>query len=368
MEPQPSKEDVAETPSPSPLKGYGGLVNMGLTCYANATIQCLRHTIKLPWLLEEGKYNTLFEKEPNEKRQKKQELVKTFAQVVQLLAKCERGQSVRPADFWNKVKPVVYDTMYEHLAEKAPHDSHEFYLFLLETVNEALATEVEMRILRSNPSTPEERLIQGALESWQREFSKEYSPIVDMFYGLGHWRTTCEKCSNVSHRWESFNSLKVSVPPGGFTAEPKSILELLEAEKRPETIEEYQCDTCAAKTTAHRSYSVWRLPQTVVLVLKRFTPQGLKIHTPVAPLKHAKIDFASYFSKESPEREGITTYNLRSIIDHHGSSAGGHYTAQAKHRDDEKFYLYDDEGVQEMPGGKGPIYGDSTYMLFLERA
>jgi len=338
---------------------------MGLTCYANATIQCFRHT-KLSWLLEEGKYNTLFEKEPKEKRANQQALVRTFAQVVQLLRQCEKGQSVKPADFWNKVTPVVHDTMYEHLATKAPHDSHEFFLFLLETMHEALATEVDMRILRPAPTTLEERLVQGALESWQREFSKEYSPIVDMFYGLGHWRTVCEKCSNVTHRWESFNSLKVSMPAGGLGADAPQITDLLDAENKSETIEEYQCDNCAAKTTAHRLYSIWRLPQTVVLVLKRFTPDGRKIHTRVAPLKDSLLEFAPYFSKESPERVGVTQYRLCGIVDHHGSSRGGHYTAQARHRDDGKFYFYDDEGVQDM-GEKGPMYGDSTYMLFLER-
>ena len=44
------------------LQGGGGLINMGLTCYGNAVIQNLRHLSKLVWIMEDGKYNTLFKK------------------------------------------------------------------------------------------------------------------------------------------------------------------------------------------------------------------------------------------------------------------------------------------------------------------
>lgn len=358
---------VHPTGPPSPSKGYGGLVNMGNTCYANAVFQCVRHCQKIPWLLTEGRYSTLFQKETKPRRENQQALVRAAAGVIQLLGQCDRGQSVRPGEFWTKVGPTVQDTLYEQLAMRTQHDSHEFLLFLLESLHEATATDVEMRILRAPPTTPEEKLIQGALESWSREFSKEYSPFVDLFYGLGHWRTTCQRCKTVTHRWESFNSLKVSMPAGGLGQTPPTIQELLENEQAAETIQEYQCDTCAARTEVSRTFQIWRLPQTVVLVLKRFTPDGRKIHTRVAALEGGRLDFAPFFSAESPEREGGgTVYTLRSIVDHHGSLGGGHYTAQARHRGDDKWYLYDDEMIHEMKE-RGPIYGDSTYILFLER-
>lgn len=354
--------------STSGTKGLGGIVNMGFTCYANAVTQAMRHSVKIPWLLEEGRYNTLFQKvSAKKKRELQQNLVVSFAEVVQMLGRCDRGQSVRPGEFWKRLTPAVDDTLYEQLATRAPHDSHEFYLFLLESLHESMATDVEMRILRPPPTTPEERLVYRALESWQREFSKEYSPLVDLFYGLGHWRTVCQACRNVSHRWESFNSLKMSMPVGGLGIEPLTLDDLLEKEKEAESIEGYQCDVCSARTTAHRSYRVWRLPQTLVLVLKRFTPDGRKIHTRLGTLPlNGVVDFRDFFSEDSPERVADTVYSLRSIVDHHGSSAGGHYTAQARNRTDDRWYLYDDEGVMEM-GDRGPTVGDTTYMLFLER-
>lgn len=346
--------------------GLGGLVNMGMTCYANAVIQCIRQCKKIPWICQHGNYTTLFEPadKVKEARKLKQSVMNSFAEVVQLLERCETKKSVRPAEFWRSVNPAVKGTMYEHLASREPHDSHEFYLFLLEAMHESTAVEVDMKILRPTPQTPEEHLVIRALESWKKEFTKEYSPFVDIFYGLGHWQTECQSCKTLTHRWESFNSLKVSVPAekGGV----KKLQDLLGVDMEPETIESYDCDTCKAKTTVKRWYRIWRLPHTVVLVLKRFNFDGQKIHTRVEPLERGEIDFAPYFSEQSPEREGVTTYHLRSIVDHHGSSQGGHYTAQVKQRGVEDWYFYDDEGVMHMEG-KGPIYGDSTYMLFLER-
>jgi ubiquitin C-terminal hydrolase len=223
-----------------------------------------------------------------------------------------------------------------------------------------------MKILRPAPQTPGDHLVIRALQAWQKEFTKEYSPFVDIFYGLGHWQTECQKCKTVTHRWESFNSLKVSIPKGEFGAAPVKLHNLLQTEMESEVIENYECDTCKLKTTVKRWYRLWRLPHTLIIVFKRFNFDGQKIHTRIEPLENAQIDFAPYFSEYSPEKGGVTSYTLRSIVDHHGSSLGGHYTAQVKQRGAEEWYLYDDEGVIHM-NGKGPLYGDSTYMLFLER-
>lgn len=359
-----------DTATPAKPLGYGGLVNMGLTCYANSVIQCLRHCERIPWIFKGGRYSTLFEKDPRPRRALQQDLTKAFAEVIDMLGRCKRGQSVRPGEFWARLLPTVENGIYEHFAIKAPHDSHEFFLFVLETIHEAMAQDVEMRILRPPPQTPQDHLVHGALQSWQREFSKEYSPFVDLFFGLTHWRTTCQACGNVSHRWESFNSLKGVVPKGGLGAEPTSLFSMLEAEMAPEIVQGYQCDGCRAKTAAERKVRLWRLPQTLVIVLKRFTADGRKIHTRMSDIPaDGVLDFTPLFSQDSPEREGVLRYSIRAIVDHHGGANGGHYTAQCKGLADGTWLIYDDEGVSDLPGGKNvPFVGDSTYMLFLERA
>jgi ubiquitin C-terminal hydrolase len=196
-------------------QGGGGLINMGLTCYGNAIMQNMRHIAKFAWILEEGKYNTLFRNDgkPGDERQKLQLVTQAFAKVVQFLLKCKKGQSVKPGEFWTNLIPAVYDTQYEQLARKTFHDAHEFCQFLIETVHKSTVQDVDMRITYepSPQASPKEILIQTALTEWKKYFAKEYSPLIHLFYGLFHFKTTCQGCKNVSHRWEPFNSLKAPI-------------------------------------------------------------------------------------------------------------------------------------------------------------
>lgn len=347
-------------------QGAGGLINMGLTCYGNAIMQNMRHISKLSWILEEGKYNTLFRHDgtPSDERQKVQLVTQAFAKVVQFLWKCKKGQSVKPGEFWANVIPAVRDTQYEQLAQKSFHDAHEFSQFLIETIHKSTIQDVDMRITYEPATSPKDILIQQALTEWKKFFAKEYSPLVHLFYGLFHFKTTCEGCKNVSHRWEPFNSLKVPVKDGETSVD--LIQSLRNDLLHEETIEEYQCDKCGPpRKQAKRTVSIWKLPLALILCAKRFDNSSKKISVPAAPVSLIPIDFAPLFSEESPEREGMVHYALRGIVDHHGSMNAGHYTAQCRHVETDQWFIYDDEHTHSI---EKPTFGSSTYMLFLERA
>jgi ubiquitin C-terminal hydrolase len=238
---------------------------------------------------------------------------------------------------------------------------------MLETLHESVSIEVDMQIMKSAPRTNTEKRVVEALEVWKKEFSKQYSPLVDLLYGLLHMRTRCLNCNNVSHRWETFNTLKAAVPMRSSENDenPVDLLAMLKEELKGEDIEGYSCDTCApVRTTAHRDTAIWRLPQTLIVCLKRFTFDGRKIHTRVKVPTIEPFETRPLFSEESPEKDAITEYSLRSIIDHHGGSENGHYTAQCKDKITNTWYMYDDETPTQIAS---PIVGESTYLMFYER-
>ena len=354
--------------SDSNMQSSGGLINMGLTCYGNAVMQNLRHLSKLKWTLEEGKYNTLFKKGGgvSKERMLDQQFTKAFAEVVQFLWKCKRGQSVRPGNMWSSLRQSVKDTLFEELAEIRFHDSHEFFHFVIETVHRSMIQEVDMKITRPPPTTPQEVLVHKALESWQNHFTKEYSPLIHMFYGLFHQKTTCQGCKNISHRWEPFNSLKVPIPSDTEMSEPFDLIDALKRElSEEEVIEEYVCEKCGPpRKIAKKTMAVWKMPSVLVLNLKRFGNDGRKNQKPLKPISQLAIELSAVYSEESPERTMGIHYTVRGVVDHHGSHLAGHYTAQCKNPSSNQWSIFDDESVTDVAA---PAFGSSTYMVFMER-
>ncbi len=351
-------------------KGLVGLQNMGLTCYANATLQCLRYLPRVSWLFTAGRFDSLFEKAPNERRKKQQEVTQSFADLIQQQNEGIHPGVMRPAGFWSSTHDCLTDSVYEHMKVKAPHDAHEFLMFMLECLHESVSMEVEMQIMKNPPQNDQEKRVIQALETWKQSFTKEYSPLVDMFYGLLHLKTTCSNCNTTFHRWETFNTLKAVVPKRTQDSDmnPPSLLSMIGEDMKGETIDEYSCDKCnpageGQRHSAQRGACVWRLPQNLVICLKRFTPDGQKMHTKVAV--DQILDLSSLFSDETPEKNAITKYNLRGVVDHHGGSRGGHYTSQVKDPANDKWYLFDDESVYPL---EKPAFGESTYILFYERS
>jgi ubiquitin C-terminal hydrolase len=349
-------------------KGVVGLKNLGLTCYANATLQCLRHLARIPWIFTQGRYDTLLKKDATGKRLLQQDVSKSFSEIIQMQEEGKSPGVLRPAGFWNAMRASVHDSsVYGHFAQTAPHDAHEFLMYMLETLHESISISVDMQIMKSPPTNESEKRIVHALEVWKKEFSKAYSPLVDLFHGLLHMRTACLRCGSVSHRWETFNTLKACVPTRSAENDtnPVDLIEMMKEEMKSEDIEGYSCDTCSpTRTTAHRETAIWRLPQTVIICLKRFTYDGRKIHTRVKMPTIEPLMLKHLFSIESPEKDAITEYSLRAIIDHHGTSGGGHYTAQCKDKLSNVWYVYDDENTGITPA---PMIGESTYVLFWER-
>jgi ubiquitin C-terminal hydrolase len=328
----------------------GGIVNLGMTCYANAVIQCMRHCDKIQWLFEEGHYNNLL------KGNEKQTLMtKSFAEIVQLLTTCKQGQSVRPADFLMKFRNAIRGTGFEHMSSLRPHDSYEFYLCLLDTLHEALSQEVDMKISKEVLTHKDTRLA-TALNVWKNEFSKKYSPFVEYSYGLLYFVVQCHACKNETYRWEPMTALKAVVSSG---RQGQTLEEMLMAEFLPETFDDYVCEHCSpVRQTATRKTYIWKLPKYVVVVLKRFTFDGGRINTPLQ-LASTTFSFHDMFSKISPEYDPAAVYNLISIVDHHGAAQGGHYTAQCKTKG--AWHIYDDESNHSI---EKPIIGSSTYMLW----
>jgi ubiquitin carboxyl-terminal hydrolase 8 len=348
--------------TPAPLKedkGVTGLANMRNTCYMNSTLQALRHNTEISAFFLEERHHQWIDRKPSSP---KVELVKGYADLLKSLWSGSRPAYIRPQGFIQTMIPAAVAAGFDQFQVPLQHDSHEFLTFMLDQLHEGMAEEVNIEINRPPPITEKDKAIHQALEAWKRYFGKQYSPFTEMIYGLLRITMTCERCKTKSNTWETFNCLKLPVPSKSET--PITLESMLNEEFQEETIEGYACDKCSPeRTVAKRTMRIWRLPRMVVLVLKRFTPDGRKIYTNFSFPQEEPIVFQRYFSPDSPEPSQLQPYECFATVDHHGSSGGGHYTAQAKSPLTEKWHMFDDETASSI---SEPNFGTSTYILFLK--
>jgi ubiquitin C-terminal hydrolase len=256
---------------------------------------------------------------------------------------------------------AVDDTVFDQFKMKIAHDGHEFLMFMLDNLHEALAEEVNIVITRHPSVTEQDTMIQKALEFWRDMFRKSYSPMIDLVFGLYQREMHCQACNTKTYTYETFNCLKVAVPQHQQEqGEPMTLDSCLQEELKEETIEEYACDHCQpARSKAIRRTKLWKLPKILFVALKRFSPTGAKLQTPLSLNPLEETSFEGHFSSLSPEPSRSKKYSLFATIDHFGSSSGGHYTSQAKNPLTGKWHGYDDESVYDLDG---PSVGRSTYI------
>jgi ubiquitin C-terminal hydrolase len=353
----PSAQEIS-TPA-SGAKGAVGIANIGNTCYMNATLQALRSSLEMTAFFLENKHEEYLREKSQDASNVK--LTKSYIELLHYLWSGNQPQFVRPEPFFQSMCASVQGTVFEQFRMKIAHDSHEFLVYMMDTLHSALAEEVNITITRAPPVTETDKMIQLSLQFWKQSFEKSYSPFVDVLYGLYQREMHCQACDHKSYSWEVFNCLKVGLPDTIDPANPPSIQDLLKQEIQDETIEGYACDKCSpTRTTAIRHTHLWKLPRTLFVVLKRFTPTGQKNNAAFTMNHEDTFSFTEYFNPHSPEPSRSKSYSLFATIDHHGVLGGGHYTAQALNLLDQKWYGYDDDSVYTL---EKPTFGRSTYIL-----
>ena len=349
------------TPNPKEEKGEKGIVglrNLGNTCYANAALQAIRNITEMTYLC-------LSENSGMKKTEDSHSgmMVTSYTDLIKTMWGAHRPAYISPDAFWKDTMTAAEKSGYEHFLGRQQQDSHEFLMFVLDQLLEGSKTKVNFVIQRPPPQTEDDKRVIAALTSWKQNFERQYTPLIDLWFGLLEYTTECQGCKNKTYQYETFNSLKVQMPSNmNEDGSAPTLHQMLEADWKEDTIESYACDKCSpTRSTALRRVGIWRMPRCLCVVFKRFLPDGRKIHTPWR-LEDDSIRFSHFWSNASPEKSKDFVYEIQSIVDHHGSARGGHYTAQAKSPLNGKWYFYDDESTQDI---EKKAIGSSNYFILL---
>ncbi|EEY57525.1 ubiquitin-specific protease, putative [Phytophthora infestans T30-4] len=145
------------------------------------------------------------------------------------------------------------------------------------------------------------------------------------------------------------------------------------------------CEHCGVPREGRRLSAIWRLPDLVMVQLKRFqyleNQHKQKVRSLVDfPLKG--LDFSKWMGHQD---EGSSVYDLYAVANHVGGLTRGHYTAYCRYDADfpeslalfrtneesgdvqcpELWFRFDDEKVSEIAAGD--VVTDAAYVLFYKR-
>ncbi|XP_066896616.1 ubiquitin carboxyl-terminal hydrolase 20 isoform X3 [Kogia breviceps] len=128
----------------------------------------------------------------------------------------------------------------------------------------------------------------------------------------------------------------------------------------------YSCERCKKLRNGVKYCKVLRLPEILCIHLKRFRHEvmySFKINSHVSfPLEG--LDLRPFLAKECTSQ--ITTYDLLSVICHHGTAGSGHYIAYCQNVINGQWYEFDDQYVTEVH--ETVVQNAEAYVLFYRKS
>ncbi|XP_034520558.1 ubiquitin carboxyl-terminal hydrolase 20 isoform X3 [Ailuropoda melanoleuca] len=128
----------------------------------------------------------------------------------------------------------------------------------------------------------------------------------------------------------------------------------------------YSCERCKKLRNGVKYCKVLRLPEILCIHLKRFRHEvmySFKISSHVSfPLEG--LDLRPFLAKECTSQ--ITTYDLLSVICHHGTAGSGHYVAYCQNVINGQWYEFDDQYVTEVH--ETAVQTAEAYVLFYRKS
>ena len=353
-----------------------GLNNIGATCYMNATIQCLSHTVKLTNYFLNPKHKNFINS--NEKQ-----FSKEFYEVLKRLwikQYNNNNSNYSPT----KLKEVIsqMEPLFQGIAA---NDSKDLVNFILQQLHSELNL-----INKNNENNIDYNVInqtdeQGMLNYFLNDFQKNNRSIVsDIFFGITETKTECLNCKRINlmngnsnqkfvYNFQIINFIifpleeirKYKNMFNYFNNNEVNLYDCFDFYQKTETMQgenQMWCNHCGQNSTSNYSTRIYSSPEYLILILNRGKGNMYNVKLNFDEV----IDIGNYvYIKNGPH----LIYHLYAVVTHYGpSSMAGHFIAFCKSPFDNKWYQFNDSMVT--------FAGDSFkqvkdvgchYILFYER-
>ncbi|KAK9066013.1 hypothetical protein SSX86_015415 [Deinandra increscens subsp. villosa] len=204
-------------------------------------------------------------------------------------------------------------------------------------------------------STEEEKIINLSSSSKSVVLYIDWSPELMKKYEM-HYLENLPEVSRNGH------------VPKKPRVEPLSLYTCIESFLREEPLvpeDMWFCPQCKERRQASKKLDLWRLPEVLVIHLKRFSysrTMKSKLETFVNFPIH-NFDLTKYVANKNNNQPQI--YELYALANHYGNLGSGHYTAHVKLINENKWYNFDDNHVSAI--GEDDVKSNAAYVLFYRR-
>ena len=302
-----------------------GLVNVGATCYMNATIQCLAHIEKLT------KY--LLKKQNNFSNKR---LTNAFIEVLKNIWQNKQIKSYSPNKFKNIISEM--NPLFEGVQA---NDSKDLIIFIMETIHNELNTTNNINI--SSIQSLNQYDYNITFNNFANYFANNFNSIIShLFYGMYNSLMRCLTCNIITNNIQCFNILIFPLEEvRKFKNRIQNIVDITECfefyQKSDYMMGSNQiyCNNCHVMSNSINMTKIIISPYILVINLNR--GKGLQYNVKLNFEEYLDINNFVYYP-ESPK-----LYKLIGIVTNFGpSSMSGHFIAFCQSFVDQKWYKYND--------------------------
>ncbi|KAG8071950.1 hypothetical protein GUJ93_ZPchr0006g43169 [Zizania palustris] len=306
-----------------------GLANMGNTCFLNAILQCITHTVPL--------FLKLCSTDHCAPCSYDKDGFCSFCALKEHIDESLRrsGSVIRPVRFRDNLRKLSSD-----FRPGQQEDAHEFLRCLLDNLHKCTIDPKS----KDKPSSFDEESI-----------------VKQVFGGRLKSQLICCECGHCSETFEPFLDLSLEID------QVDNLTDALESFTKVEQIGDAEnkltCEHCNAKVTKNKQLILDRSPDAIAFHLKRFTTldnsvEKIDKHV-VYPLN---LDLKPFHS--DPNGDNELKYDLYGIVEHSGLPNYGHYVCSIR-SSPSTWHLMNDSHVDSI--SEGSALNQEGYILFYVR-
>jgi len=351
-----------------PIKG---LLNVGLTCYMNSTLQCLLHVSELvAYFLNEYPNDFIMLRTKNKSAITKGEISNAFYKLVNgVYDKNKMNNSLNaiksktfpsPKYFSPQEFKKVIGRCNPQFEGFSANDSKDLLLYLLQTLHEELNYFGDNQ--NSNISRPNQYdRVQTFMYFMTTYNMKNFSIISNIFYGTYEIVTKCFKCNKIIYNFQKFEFISFGM--FDYKNKPFNIYKGFEDNQKPNLLSgnnQFYCSSCKSLQDASTTSYIIQPPNKLIINIdygknKKFSPSRIIFDEEINITKYVNFNFGTEIK-----------YRIIGVCTHKGlSGISGHYIAYCKHRLENQWYKFNDSECEKC--NQHDIYKDSPYLLLYER-